>query len=88
MFRDFHFCIYNNCWIRYFEYIYDEQLIAGENWIDLEAEIKEVIKVLEDDAIEIVRREMFSYEKSVSIKEIITKIQNVKKENKKTELPH
>ena len=87
VFRDFHFCIYNNCWIRYFEYRYDEQLIAGENWIDLEAEIKEVIKVLEDDAIEIVRREMFSYEKSVSIKEIITKIQNVKKENKKTELP-
>lgn len=87
VFRDFHFCIYNNCWIRYFEYRYDEQLIAGENWIDLEAEIKEVIKVLEDDAIEIVRREMFSYEKSVSIKEIITKIQNMKKENKKTELP-
>ena len=87
VFRDFHFCIYNNCWIIYFEYRYDEQLITGENWIDLEAEIKEVIKVLEDDAIEIVRREMFSYEKSVSIKEIITKIQNVKKENKKTELP-
>ena len=59
VFRDFHFCIYRNRWIEYFEYRYDRQLIAGENWIDLEKEIKDAIKVLENNSIAIVNSEAF-----------------------------
>ena len=45
--KDFHYCIYNNCWIEYFNERYEQNLIAGENWIDLESEIQRVIKILE-----------------------------------------
>ena len=89
VFRDFHFCIYRNRWIEYFEYRYDEQLIAGENWIDLEKEIKDAIKVLENDSIEIVNRKSFiidTYEVNNKIKELIEKIQSEKKENRKYNL--
>ena len=90
VFRDFHFCIYKNRWIEYFEYRYDKQLIAGENWIDLEKEIKEAIKVLENDSIVIVNSEAFFYDKyeaNNSINELIEKIQSEKKENRKYHLP-
>ena len=86
VFRDFHFCIYKNRWIKYFEYRYDKQLIAGENWIDLEKEIKAAIKVLENDAIKIDDRNYSSMEINVidrNIEEIIDKIQNEKNENRK-----
>lgn len=76
VFRDFHFCIYENRWIEYFEYRYDRQLIAGENWIDLEKEIKEAIKVLENDSIAIVNSESFfndTYEVNNTIKDLIKK---------------
>ena len=89
VFRDFHFCIYRNRWIEYFEYRYNEQLIAGENWIDLEKEIKDAIKVLENDSIEIVNRKSFiidTYEVNNKIKELIEKIQSEKKENRKYNL--
>ena len=89
VFRDFHFCIYQNRWIEYFEYRYDEQLIAGENWIDLEKEIKDAIKVLENDSIAIVNRKSFiidTYEVNNKIKELIEKIQSEKKENRKYNL--
>ena len=89
VFRDFHFCIYKNRWIEYFEYRYDEQLIAGENWIDLEKEIKDAIKVLENDSIAIVNRKSFiidTYEVNNKIKELIEKIQSEKKENRKYNL--
>ena len=82
VFRDFHFCIYKNRWIEYFEYRYDEQLIAGENWIDLEKEIKDAIKVLENDSIAIVNRKSFiidTYEVNNKIKELIEKIQSEKR---------
>ena len=72
VFRDFHFCIYKNRWIEYFQYRYDRQLIAGENWIDIEKEIKDAIKVLENDSIAIVNRESFfidTYEVNNTIKE-------------------
>ena len=90
VFRDFHFCIYKNRWIEYFEYRYDRQLIAGENWIDLEKEIKEAIKVLENDSIAIGNRESFfndTYEVNNTIKDLIKKIQDEKKENRKYHLP-
>lgn len=45
--KDFHYCIYNNCWIEYFNERYEQNLIAGENWIDIESEIQRVIKILE-----------------------------------------
>ena len=89
VFKDFHFCIYQNRWIEYFKYRYDEQLIAGENWIDLEKEIKDAIKVLENDSIAIVNRKSFiidTYEVNNKIKELIEKIQSEKKENRKYNL--
>ena len=89
VFKDFHFCIYQNRWIEYFKYRYDRQLIAGENWIDLEKEIKEAIKVLENDAIVIVNSESFfnaPYEVNNTIKDLIEKIQGGKKENRKYHL--
>ena len=45
--KDFYYCIHNNCWIKYFNERYEQNLIAGENWIDLESEIQRVIKILE-----------------------------------------
>lgn len=45
--KDFHYCTYNNCWIKYFNERYTENLIAGENWIDLESEIQRVIDTFE-----------------------------------------
>lgn len=45
--KDFHYCTYNNCWIKYFNERYTENLIAGENWIDLESEIQKVIDTFE-----------------------------------------
>ena len=90
VFKDFHFCIYKNRWIEYFKYRYDRQLIAGENWIDLEKEIKEAIKVLENDSIAIVNSEAFfndTYEVNNTIKGLIEKIQSEKKENRKYHLP-
>ena len=86
VFRDFHFCIYKNRWIEYFEYRYDRQLIAGENWIDLEKEIKEAINVLENDAIKIDERNYSSIEINTinrNIEEIIDKIQTEKNKNRK-----
>lgn len=45
--KDFYYCVHNNCWIKYFNERYEQNLIAGENWIDLESEIQRVIKILE-----------------------------------------
>ena len=87
VFRDFHFCIYENRWIEYFEYRYDGQLIAGENWIDLEKEIKAAIKVLENDAIKIDERNYSSIDINTinrNIEEIIDRIQIEKNENRNT----
>jgi len=85
VFRDFHFCIYENRWIEYFEYRYDRQLIAGENWIDLEKEIKAAIKVLENDAIKIDERNYSSIDINTinrNIEEIMDRIQIEKNENR------
>ena len=46
--KDFHRCVYDNCWIKYFNERYETHLIAGENWIDLESEIQRVIDILEN----------------------------------------
>ena len=57
-------------------------MIAGENWIDLEKEIKDAIKVLENDSIAIVNRKSFiidTYEVNNKIKELIEKIQSEKR---------
>ena len=45
--KDFHYCIYNNCWIEYFNERYKAHLVAGENWIDLESEIQRIIDIFE-----------------------------------------
>ena len=86
IFDDFYFCILENRWIRYFQEIYDNNLIAGENWIDLENEIKEVIKVLENDAIVIDKRDDLSQKikkANNEIQKIIEIIKNGKRESKK-----
>ena len=46
--KDFFHCVNDNCWIKYFNNRYKQNLIAGENWIDLENEIQNLITVLED----------------------------------------
>lgn len=46
--KDFFYCVHNNCWIKYFKERYQKNLIAGENWIDIENEIQDVIHILED----------------------------------------
>lgn len=46
--KDFFYCVHNNCWIKYFNERYQKNLIAGENWIDIENEIQDVIHILED----------------------------------------
>lgn len=53
VFKDFHYCIYKNSWLNYFQHRYDEKLFVGENWIDFEREIKLVIQLLEDNLFEI-----------------------------------
>lgn len=45
--KDFFYCVHNNCWIEYFNNRYKKNLIAGENWIDLEGEIQNVIIAFE-----------------------------------------
>ena len=46
--KDFFHCVHNNCWIEYFNERYEQNLIVGENWIDLENEIQNLITVLEN----------------------------------------
>lgn len=46
--KDFFYCTYQNCWIRYFNERYEKNLIAGENWIDLESEIQNMIHSIEE----------------------------------------
>lgn len=46
--KDFFYCVYQNCWIKYFNDRYKQNLIAGENWIDLESEIQNVIHSIEE----------------------------------------
>ena len=46
--KDFFYCVHNNCWIEYFNGRYEQNLIAGENWIDLEGEIQNVIHAIEE----------------------------------------
>lgn len=43
---DFRFCVDRNLWIEYFLQQYDNKQMMGENWIDLEHEVKEVIRRL------------------------------------------
>lgn len=54
-FWDFKYCTCQNSWIDYFLYRYEEKLLEGENWIDLEKEIKDVIKLLENNSLQIER---------------------------------
>ena len=56
VFRDFSYCIRDNWWNDYFQQRYKGHLIQGENWIDIEQEIKGVIKFLENDAFNIVEQ--------------------------------
>lgn len=46
--KDFFHCVHNNCWIEYFNERYEQNLIAGENWIDLENEIQNAIAAFEN----------------------------------------
>lgn len=45
--KDFFYCIYNNCWIKHFNERYEQNSISGENWIDIENEIQNVIHSIE-----------------------------------------
>lgn len=53
VFEDFHYCTYDNRWINYFVYRYYNNLVAGDNWIDIEHEIKSVIKEFENNAFDV-----------------------------------
>lgn len=46
--EDLNLCIKNNLWFQYFWEIRKNNLIAGENWIDIEHEIQRVIYVFEE----------------------------------------
>lgn len=41
-------CIKNNVWYNYFERIYKDNLIKGDNWIDFESEIKRIVKLFDE----------------------------------------
>lgn len=41
-------CINNNIWYNYFEKIYKENLMNGDNWIDFESEIKRIVKLFDE----------------------------------------
>lgn len=43
-------CVKNNWWIEYFQDRYSKNLIAGENWIDIENEVRIVIDKLESES--------------------------------------
>ncbi len=43
-------CVKNNWWIEYFQDRYSKNLIAGENWIDIENEVRIVIDKLERES--------------------------------------
>lgn len=47
VYKDFYYCVHSNCWIQYFNERYEQNLIAGENWIDLESELQNVIHAIE-----------------------------------------
>ena len=49
--KDFFYCVHNNCWIEYFNERHEQNLIAGENWIDLEGEIQRVIDIFENKGL-------------------------------------
>lgn len=40
-------CISSNIWYNYFQHIYKHKMIRGENWIDFESEISDVIQFLD-----------------------------------------
>ncbi len=85
-FRDFHYCIYQNSWIDYFQYRREEKLIEGDNWIDLEKEIKDVIKLMENGSLEIENREATNRERETvhcAIKTMVTDILNLQAGNRK-----
>ena len=41
-------CIKNNVWDNYFERIYKDNLIKGDNWIDFESEIKRIVRLFDE----------------------------------------
>ena len=45
--KDLFYCIYRNYWIDYFNERYKQNMITGENWIDIENEIQNVIHSIE-----------------------------------------
>ena len=45
--QDMYDCIHENAWINYFQRRISENQISGENWIDLEKEIKNVVQILD-----------------------------------------
>ena len=45
--KDLFYCIYRNYWIVYFNERYEQNMITGENWIDIENEIQNVIHSIE-----------------------------------------
>lgn len=45
--KKFQCCVNNNWWIEYFQDRYSRNLIVGENWIDIENEVRKVIDKLE-----------------------------------------
>lgn len=48
--KKFQCCVNNNWWIEYFQDRYSNNLIAGENWIDIENEVRIAINKLERES--------------------------------------
>lgn len=48
--KKFFDCVENNWWIEYFQDRYSKNLIVGENWIDIENEVRIVIDKLEKES--------------------------------------
>ena len=87
--RDFHYCIYKNRWIEYFRVRYDKNLVNGENWIDLEIEIKNVIKILESDIFDVKERHATEHELSIKnpVEKIISELTKQMEQGRKYAIP-
>ena len=48
---EIHRCLDDNIWYEYFKKLYEKRCMRGENWIDFEAEIRFVIKKVDENSL-------------------------------------
>ena len=53
----------SNSWVHYFQTIYEENQIKGEDWIDFENEISKVVRKLEEESTFLMKKSNFFYRK-------------------------